>query len=198
MGGPGTGGGSRPGGRWRGQGTFHPPCHILHCHMVLCPEGTSHNKPTNHSAQTQADQSQHTNTSTDQSQRTNTSQPITGQKHKPTNHRPETQADQSQCTNTSQLITAHKHKPTNHCAETQAEQSQRTNTSRPITAQKHKPTNHSTQTQADQSQRTNTSRPITDVPLQKSQRHPNFREVLGRVGSPNMEISKSLSERQLC
>ncbi len=30
-------------GRGRGQGTFHPPCHILHYHMVLCPEGTSHN-----------------------------------------------------------------------------------------------------------------------------------------------------------
>ncbi len=31
--------------RGRGQGTFHPPCHILHDHMVLRPEGTSHNKP---------------------------------------------------------------------------------------------------------------------------------------------------------
>ncbi len=29
--------------RGRGQGTFHPPCHILHHHMVLRPEGTSHN-----------------------------------------------------------------------------------------------------------------------------------------------------------
>ncbi len=29
--------------RGRGQGTFHPPCHILHDHMVLRPEGTSHN-----------------------------------------------------------------------------------------------------------------------------------------------------------
>ncbi len=28
----------------RGQGTFHPPCHVLHYHMVLRPEGTSHNK----------------------------------------------------------------------------------------------------------------------------------------------------------
>ncbi len=38
--GEGRGGGS--GGR--GQGTFHPPCHILHCHMVLRPKGTSHNE----------------------------------------------------------------------------------------------------------------------------------------------------------
>ncbi len=30
-------------GVW-GQGTFHPPCHILHYHMVLRPEGTSPNK----------------------------------------------------------------------------------------------------------------------------------------------------------
>ncbi len=33
--------------RWgvgvQGEGTFHPPCHILHYHMVLWPEGTSHN-----------------------------------------------------------------------------------------------------------------------------------------------------------
>ncbi len=27
-----------------GQGTFHPPCHILYCHIVLHPKGTSHNK----------------------------------------------------------------------------------------------------------------------------------------------------------
>ncbi len=27
----------------RRQGTFHPPCHILHYHIVLRPEGTSHN-----------------------------------------------------------------------------------------------------------------------------------------------------------
>ncbi len=27
-----------------GQGTFHPPCHILHYHMVLRPQGTSHNQ----------------------------------------------------------------------------------------------------------------------------------------------------------
>ena len=26
------------------QGTFHPPCHIPHYHMVLRPEGTSHNE----------------------------------------------------------------------------------------------------------------------------------------------------------
>ncbi len=32
------------GGLGRGQGTFHPPCHILHDHMVLRPKGTSHNK----------------------------------------------------------------------------------------------------------------------------------------------------------
>ncbi len=31
------------GGWGRGQGTFHPPCHILHYHLVLRPEGTSHN-----------------------------------------------------------------------------------------------------------------------------------------------------------
>ncbi len=40
-GGVGGGGGGLGGG---GQGTFHPPCHILHYHMVLRPEGTSHNK----------------------------------------------------------------------------------------------------------------------------------------------------------
>ncbi len=28
-----------------GEGTFHPPCHILHYHMVLLPKGTSHKKP---------------------------------------------------------------------------------------------------------------------------------------------------------
>ncbi len=27
----------------RGLGTFHPPCHVLHYHMVLRPKGTSHN-----------------------------------------------------------------------------------------------------------------------------------------------------------
>ena len=27
----------------RGEGTFQPPCHILHYHMVLRPEGTSNN-----------------------------------------------------------------------------------------------------------------------------------------------------------
>ncbi len=26
-----------------GQGTIHPPCQVLHYHMVLCPKGTSHN-----------------------------------------------------------------------------------------------------------------------------------------------------------
>ncbi len=36
------GGGSRQGGGGGGQGTFHPPCHILHYHMVLRPKGTSH------------------------------------------------------------------------------------------------------------------------------------------------------------
>ncbi len=29
--------------RGRGQGTFHPTCHVLHYHMVLRPKGTSHN-----------------------------------------------------------------------------------------------------------------------------------------------------------
>ncbi len=38
-GGPGAGGS----GGGRGQGTFHPPCHILHNHMVLRPQWTSHN-----------------------------------------------------------------------------------------------------------------------------------------------------------
>ncbi len=28
----------------RGQGTFHPPCHIRHYHMVLRPKGTSHSQ----------------------------------------------------------------------------------------------------------------------------------------------------------
>ncbi len=39
-------GGWGGGGGWggRGQGTFHPPCHILHCHMVHHPKGTSHNQ----------------------------------------------------------------------------------------------------------------------------------------------------------
>ncbi len=37
--------------RGRGQGTFHPPCHILHYHMVLRPEGTSHNGIMSHPAQ---------------------------------------------------------------------------------------------------------------------------------------------------
>ncbi len=44
--------GVRGGGlRGRGQGTFHPPCCILHYHMVLRPEGTSHNnKPKQHNS----------------------------------------------------------------------------------------------------------------------------------------------------
>ncbi len=48
-GGPAGGGGSGGGGGWgrgRGQRTFHPPCHTLHYHMVLRPEGTSHNNTT--------------------------------------------------------------------------------------------------------------------------------------------------------
>ncbi len=40
----GLGGGGGGLGRGRGQGTFHPPCHLLHYHMVLRPKGTSHNK----------------------------------------------------------------------------------------------------------------------------------------------------------
>ncbi len=31
-------------GSGREQGTFHPPCHVLHYHMVLRPKGTLHNK----------------------------------------------------------------------------------------------------------------------------------------------------------
>ncbi len=31
----------------RGQGTFHPPCHILHYHMLPRPKGNSHNKTKN-------------------------------------------------------------------------------------------------------------------------------------------------------
>ncbi len=42
--GRGVGGAEGVGGRERGQGTFHPSCHILHYHMVLRPKGTSHNK----------------------------------------------------------------------------------------------------------------------------------------------------------
>ncbi len=41
-GGEGVGGGGGGLGRGRGQGTFYPPCHILHYHMVLRPKGTSH------------------------------------------------------------------------------------------------------------------------------------------------------------
>ena len=46
LGGPGVGGvwGQGVGEGVRGQGIFHPPCHILHHHMVLLPEGTSHTK----------------------------------------------------------------------------------------------------------------------------------------------------------
>ncbi len=40
-GGGGLGRGVRGG---RGQGTFHPPCHILHYHMVLRPKRTSQNE----------------------------------------------------------------------------------------------------------------------------------------------------------
>ncbi len=45
-------GGSGQGGLARGvcmgggQGTFQSSCHILHCHMVLRPKGTSHNHVT--------------------------------------------------------------------------------------------------------------------------------------------------------
>ncbi len=42
-GGEGVGGWGRGLGRRGGQGTFHPPCHILHCHIVFRPKGTSHN-----------------------------------------------------------------------------------------------------------------------------------------------------------
>ncbi len=45
MGGRGQGGWGGGGGLGgRGQGTFHPPCYVLHYHMVLRPEGTSYNK----------------------------------------------------------------------------------------------------------------------------------------------------------
>ena len=40
----GSGAEVREGGWGRGQGTFQLSCHILHHHMVLRPEGTSHNK----------------------------------------------------------------------------------------------------------------------------------------------------------
>ncbi len=43
-GGSGRGRGSGRGEGVRGQGTFHPPCHMQHHHMVLRPEGTSHNE----------------------------------------------------------------------------------------------------------------------------------------------------------
>ncbi len=38
-------GGGGGGLRGRGQGTFHPPCHVLHDHMALRPKMTSHNNP---------------------------------------------------------------------------------------------------------------------------------------------------------
>ncbi len=44
--GRGWGGGGGVGGWGRGQGIFHPPCHVLHYHMVLRPEGTPHNNTT--------------------------------------------------------------------------------------------------------------------------------------------------------
>ncbi len=43
-GGSGSWGGLGVGVRGRGQGTFQPPCHVLHYHMVLRPKGTSHNE----------------------------------------------------------------------------------------------------------------------------------------------------------
>ncbi len=42
-GGLGRGRGRGVEGGWGQGGTFHPPCHILHYHMVLWPKGTSHN-----------------------------------------------------------------------------------------------------------------------------------------------------------
>ncbi len=42
-GGWGSGEGVRVRGRGRGQGTFQPPCHTLHDHIVIRPKGTSHN-----------------------------------------------------------------------------------------------------------------------------------------------------------
>ncbi len=40
--GGGWGRGTAVGGGW---GTFYPPCHVLHYHLVLRPKGSSHNKP---------------------------------------------------------------------------------------------------------------------------------------------------------
>ena len=45
MGGLAGGSGHRGGVPW-GQWTFWSSCHVLHCHMVLRPEGTSHNHDT--------------------------------------------------------------------------------------------------------------------------------------------------------
>ena len=44
----GGGGGLGRGREGEGQGTCHPPCYILHYHMVLHPKGTSHNNKTSH------------------------------------------------------------------------------------------------------------------------------------------------------
>ncbi len=41
-----VGGGGSGGGGGGGQGTFHPPCYVLHYHMMLRPKGTSHNEQT--------------------------------------------------------------------------------------------------------------------------------------------------------
>ncbi len=46
-GGLGRGRGVGEGVKGRGQGTFYPLCHTLHDHMVLRPEGTSHNQQFN-------------------------------------------------------------------------------------------------------------------------------------------------------
>ncbi len=40
--------GERVGGGGGGQGTFHPTCHVLHCHVVLRPEVTSHKNSVAH------------------------------------------------------------------------------------------------------------------------------------------------------
>ncbi len=57
-GGGGGSGGERGGGWGGGQGTFHPPCQILHYHMVLRPKGTSHNQV--HSSQSDTEKLQNT------------------------------------------------------------------------------------------------------------------------------------------
>ncbi len=43
VGGGGGGGRGEVGGGGWGWGTFHPPCHVLHHHIMLRPKGTSHN-----------------------------------------------------------------------------------------------------------------------------------------------------------